>query len=219
MCIRDRFTVQTARDRIMRMSMSGLSERTSVKNQPIAIATASTQSPITFGEVHPHTDDSLTATSSATSQLESKGAASQLIVPSVLDVDSSMKTYDATVARLTMMSGSQKSQWYPRMATIGPANTMPRPAPTAINAAIEPITPMTRSRGNSSRMMPKVSGKAAPATPWMTLAMIITITEVARAARSDPRTSAQSDATKIRFLPYMSPTRPRIGVQIEAESR
>ena len=96
---------------------------------------------------------------------------------------------------------------------------MPSPAPTAVSAAIVPTAPATRSAGNSSRMIPKAHGSMPPANPWITRATIITAIDDATAASSEPTASAISVATKTRFLPVMSPTRPRIGVMIEADSR
>ncbi len=49
-----------------------------------------------------------------------------------------------------------------------------------------PIAPATRSRGNSSRMMPNASGKTAPPTPWITRATIMTPTSSSSAATSEP---------------------------------
>ena len=68
-------------------------------------------------------------------------------------------------------------------------------------------------------MMPKASGIRPPPTPWMTRATIITVIEVASAARIEPTASVASTATSTRFLPIMSPIRPRIGVHTEADSR
>ena len=82
-----------------------------------------------------------------------------------------------------------------------------------------PTAPATFSRGNSSRMMPKASGITPPPTPWMARAMIITEIDVASAARIDPMASTASTMTSTRTLPIMSPTRPRIGVKTDAESR
>ena len=77
----------------------------------------------------------------------------------------------------------------------------------------------TRSRGNSSRMIPKASGKTAPPAPWMTRPRISTSIELASAATSVPTPSMHSDATSVRSLPNMSPRRPMIGVRTEALSR
>src|SRR3954468_19393608 len=51
---------------------------------------------------------------------------------------------------------------------IGPARTTPAPPPTPSSADISPIPPATRSRGNSSRMIPNASGKMPPAAAWIT---------------------------------------------------
>ena len=48
---------------------------------------------------------------------------------------------------------------------IGPAKTMPRPVPMPMIDERMPMAPTTRSLGNSSRMMPKASGKMAPPVP------------------------------------------------------
>ena len=48
------------------------------------------------------------------------------------------------------------------------------------------IPPATRSRGNSSRMIPNASGKIAPPSPWIVRAPIITGSVVASAASSVP---------------------------------
>ena len=53
----------------------------------------------------------------------------------------------------------------------------------------------------------------------MTRATIRTPIDVASAASSEPTARAASVTTKTRFLPNMSPTRPRIGVMIDADSR
>ncbi len=102
---------------------------------------------------------------------------------------------------------------------MGPANTMPKPAPTASSDAMIPTAPATLSCGNSSRMMPKDTGRTPPPTPWITRATMSTSTLVATAASKEPSASASMEMTKIRFLPAMSPSRPMIGVKIEADSR
>ena len=96
---------------------------------------------------------------------------------------------------------------------------MPRPAPTADRDARDPTAPATFSGGNSSLMMPNAAGIMPPATPWMTRATIMIPMFGARAASTDPTASATSVTTKTRSLPIMSPTRPRIGVKIDADSR
>jgi len=68
-------------------------------------------------------------------------------------------------------------------------------------------------------MIPNATGIIPPPAPWITRATIMTPMEGASAASSEPAASAISVATKTRSLPIMSPTRPRIGVMIDADSR
>ena len=102
---------------------------------------------------------------------------------------------------------------------IGPASTIPRPPPIPRIAEISAIPCGTRRGGNSSRMIEKESGKTAPPAPWITRATIITPIEVASAASSVPNASTTRTTTIVRFLPYMSPSRPAIGVTTDALSR
>ena len=62
---------------------------------------------------------------------------------------------------------SQKIQEIEPWSTKSPASTSPVPPPIPNIADTVPIAGATRSRGNSSRMMPMASGKIAPPAPWM----------------------------------------------------
>jgi hypothetical protein len=68
-------------------------------------------------------------------------------------------------------------------------------------------------------MMPNASGSTPPPTPWTTRAMTIISRFVASAASRQPSASMDRASTNTRFLPVMSPSRPMIGVKIEADSR
>ena len=68
-------------------------------------------------------------------------------------------------------------------------------------------------------MIAKESGNTAPPAPWITRATIITPIEVASAASSVPNASTTRTTTIVRFLPYMSPSRPALGVTTDALSR
>nr|WP_262414572.1 hypothetical protein [Streptomyces sp. ST1015] len=105
------------------------------------------------------------------------------------------------------------------METIGPAATMPTPPPAAMTADRALMRPGTASAANSSRMMPKESGKSAPPTPWTTRATMRTPMVGASAASRQPTRTAARTATSVRLRPIRSPTRPRIGVKTDAESR
>ncbi len=93
------------------------------------------------------------------------------------------------------------------------------PAPTPRIADSSPIAPATFSRGNSSRTIPNASGKIPPAAPWMKRATMITPSELETAASSVPPERISSVRSSRRSLPYMSPSRPRIAVPTDAESR
>jgi len=102
---------------------------------------------------------------------------------------------------------------------MGPARTIPAPPPTAAMAATIPTPVATLAAGNSSRMIPKARGSTAPPMPWMARARINTVMEWATPARAEPAARASNVTTSIRSLPTMSPTRPRMGVKIDADSR
>lgn len=102
---------------------------------------------------------------------------------------------------------------------MGPAATTPTPPPAAMTAERLLMLGLTSSAANSSRMMPKESGNSAPPMPWITRATMSMPIVGASAASRQPSVSATRTATRVRFLPMRSPTRPRIGVKMEAESR
>ena len=86
-------------------------------------------------------------------------------------------------------------------------------------AEIIAIPCATRSRGNSSRMIPKASGKIAPPQPWIDAGDDQHADRVASAASSVPAPRTPSEDTSVRSLPNMSPRRPTIGVRTDALSR
>ena len=94
-----------------------------------------------------------------------------------------------------------------------PANTTPAPPPMPSREDTSPIAPATRSCGSSSRMIEKASGKMPPPTPWITRP-----SEHHREGGGDGRDracrarAAASTIISRRSLPYMSPSRPMIGV-------
>src|SRR5262249_55348601 len=93
------------------------------------------------------------------------------------------------------------------------------PPPTGKMPGRRASPPATRSRGNASRTMPNASGKIAPPRPWIVRATIITASEWVTAASSEPAARPTSVTTKTGFFPYMSPSRPAIGVTTEAARR
>src|SRR3984957_15523699 len=214
-----RLFVQTPGRRIIFMSISGVTARSSDQTQAAASSTAAASSPMTAGDPQPQSGASLSGTSSATSQPDSSTAGSQLIVPGLRIGDWGTNSIAPIAATAVAMPGSQNSQCQLSAFTIGPASTMPRLPPTAVSAARMPTAPATFSRGNSSRMIPNPSGSVPPPSPWIARATIITPRLGATAASTDPTARPASAATKTHFLPIMSPSRPRIGVMTEADSR
>ena len=106
-----RLVVQTAGMRIIRMSMSGASLRTSTVTQPAHSTTDPTNSPTMVTDVQPHTLPWLTASSRQTSQPDSSRAARTSIRPGVRTGDSGTNTAVATAAQMVRTMGSQNSQW------------------------------------------------------------------------------------------------------------
>ena len=86
-------------------------------------------------------------------------------------------------------------------------------------AEVKPTAKPTRSSGNSSRMIPKLSGRTPPPTPWTARAKSRRPIEFDSPAMIEPAASIPSAKTSMRSLPTLSPIRPMMGVKIEAESR
>ena len=103
--------VQTAFCRIIFMSMSGVVARSSAPSQPAIRMTAAASSPSTLAEPHPQLGPSLSATSRATSQADSRIAGRKLIRPGVRISDSGTNRTAAIAAATVRISGSQNSQW------------------------------------------------------------------------------------------------------------
>ena len=138
------------------------------------------------GSPQPHVEPWLIATSTATSHDDSSAAPTQLTRPGDLTGDSGTKKKVAIVAMTT------RDEREPEQPVVGERvddrarehDAQPPPMPRI--AEISAIPCATRSRGNSSRMIPNASGKIAPPAPWMTRPTISTPMLLASAATSDP---------------------------------
>ena len=102
---------------------------------------------------------------------------------------------------------------------MSPPRIRPAPPPIPNVAEIRPMLLATFSRGNSSRMIPKQSGKMPPPAPCRTRPSTTTSRPVPSADTTEPAANSPSATTSSRRLPNMSPRRPKIGVQTAAESR
>ena len=95
----------------------------------------------------------------------------------------------------------------------------PAPPPMPNVAEMRPMLEATRSRGNSSRMIAKHSGKMPPPAPCSTRPATTSSSVSPSAATTEPAANTVSEITSSRRLPNMSPRRPKMGVQTAAESR
>ena len=123
------------------------------------------------------------------------------------------------MAAATGSAPATKSHRHDRWSTIKPESTIPRPPPTPNTAESNPIPTFTFSGGNSSRMIPKLSGKTAPPAPARARKPISEPMFQANAPPTVPIRKIESATTSIRSLPCWSPSLPRIGVATDADSR
>lgn len=214
-----RSVAHTPRIFISFMSMSGSLTRSSTSTNAIRPTTPRASRPMVLISPQPQAWPLLMASSSATSDTDRTAAPSMSSRPGERTGDSFMPKIAPSSATATRTNGSQNSQCHERCSTIGPAATMPTPAPMPKIAEIRPMMGATFSRGSSSRIMPIDSGRIAPAAPWSTRPAISTARFVASAATSVPAARAASTPMRTLRLPAMSPSRPRMGVRTDADSR
>ena len=130
-------------------------------------------------------------------------------------------TYRCTsrIAAATGIAPAMNSQRHERYSTIRPEKTIPRPPPTPNTDESSPIPTLTFSGGNSSRMIPKLSGKTAPPVPDSARKPIREPMFHANAPPIVPMRKIVSATMRIRSFPYWSPSLPSSGVATEAVSR
>lgn len=105
--------------------------RNSARTQTRSRVTPAANNPSTRGDDHPQAGPSLTPTSKETSQPERSNAPTQSILPGARRGDSGTKKMIPAVETMTATRGNQKSQWYERCCTMGPARTIHQAAPDA----------------------------------------------------------------------------------------
>ena len=115
--------------------------------------------------------------------------------------DSGTNRWTSTIATATPAAPTTNSQRQLALSTISPEMTSPSPPPTPNTAERSPIPTFIRSGGNSSRMMPKLSGKTAPAAPETMRNRISVQMSGAAAQPMQPIRKATSDRTSSRSLP------------------
>src|SRR5436190_14643656 len=172
----------------------------------------------TRAEVQPQLSPSVSANNRKTRPAESKTAPMKSTRDGVLIGDSGTNRWTSTAEIATGIAPKMNSQRHERLSTIRPDKTIPKPPPTPKTAEIRPIPTPTLSGGNSSRMIPKLSGNTAAPRPWKARKKISTQMFQAAAAPAQPTKNSASEITSSRSLPYWSPSLPRIGVDTEATS-
>ena len=128
--------------------------------------------------------------------------------------DSGRKRWAATAAAVTTTSGIQKSQRQP--STLDDrAGEHDRRGRRRRRSAPEmpPIAPATSRGRELVADDPEGEREEPPPRPWSTRAAISTPTFGASAAISEPTARAVRASSSVRYLPAMSPTRPRSGVE------
>ena len=109
--VADRFVAQTGRSRSIVMSTSGSTIRDSTATHATTASAANASRPSVGADVQPQLGPSLTATSSATSQVASSRPPAQSTLPGERIGDSGIITIVTIATGTIAASGSQNSQW------------------------------------------------------------------------------------------------------------
>ena len=116
-------------------------------------------------EPQPQRLPSLTASRNAVRPADRSAAPPQSIRAGDLTGDSGTTGASRRRRSRPPRARTRRSSGRTRWSTIRPLSTSPAPPPIPKVAEIRPMPVATRSRGNSSRMIPKASGNTAPAAP------------------------------------------------------
>jgi hypothetical protein len=106
----------------------------------------------------------------------------------------------------------QKSMCQLECSAITAAAGRPSAPPTPREELIRAIADGSRPAGRSSRMMLMPSGMTPIAQPWRARPATIGARELLSALTTEPPTSRPRLSSRMRRLPYMSPSRPSTGV-------
>ena len=107
----------------------------------------------------------------------------------------------STVEASTGIAPIRNSQCHVRCSMITPLSTSPIPPPAPNTELTVPIPSPIFSGGNSSRMIPKLSGNTAAPAPCTTRKKISDGRLQAAAAPSEARPKMPIEITSMRFLP------------------
>ena len=114
---------------------------------------------------------------------------------------------------------SQNSMCQSNDSAMYAATGMPMAPPTPMVALMKATAVPRRAGRSTSRMMAMPSGITPVVSPCSPRPMIIPTIDCDSAATSEPIISATSSAKMMRRLPYISPSRPEMGVATAATSR
>ena len=98
---------------------------------------------------------------------------------------------------------------------ITPDSTNPTPVPTPIEIDMIPIAAATRSPSYSSRRIPYASGNTPLEVPASSRPTISGTNDDETPHSTTPARTTTSTTTSARLRPYISPSRPMIGVATE----
>ena len=167
-------------------STSGSGTRRSTRTQTTNQHTDATANPTTRTDSQPQAEPFVTASSRHTSAALNTAAPSQSGRPPRRTGDSGTNAQISALATSTGAPPITNSQCQLRFSSTKPLPTRPIAPPMPNTLETIPTATPTRSAGNSSRMIPKLSGKTAAPVPWSTRHATSQPSESPAAAASDP---------------------------------
>ena len=215
-----RLVVQTARIRIIPMSIRGSRLRISTTTHAAQSSRPAPISPIVRVEPQPQVVASLIASSTAVIPVDMSSAASQFTRPGTRTGDSGTNRQVPSAAATITTSGIQKIHCQLEMLDDQAACEDAHPGADAEHRGEEADAPghllarelvaddAEREREDPAARRPGSRGRRSGGRAC-----------ARAAARSVPAASTTSVQTSTCSLPYMSPSRPRMAVPTEAESR
>ena len=199
-------------------STSGSATRRSSWSQPLKAAPDARTRATMGSDDQPHASPFVIASRSETSAALSTAAPRKSGRPPRRTGDSGTKAQINAAATSTGAPPKMNSQCQLSSSSTKPEPTSPSPPPTPNTDDMTPTATPTRSAGNSSRMIPKASGKTAAPVPCSTRQATSHPRESPAAAAREPRPNTSRQTTSSRRLPYMSPSLPSSGVSTELKA-
>src|SRR6187455_1675954 len=193
------FVSSTGRSESTRMSISGSSTLSSSTTQSTAQTAEKANSPRVAADVQPQLAPSDSARRNVTRTTDIRAAPGTSMREVERTGDSGMNRCTSRIATATPKAPMTNSQRQLALSTISPEMTSPSPTPNT--AERSPMPTFIRSGGNSSRMIPKLSGNTAPAAPETMRNRISVQMSGAAAQPMQPMRNVTSERTSSRSLP------------------